>query len=175
MNELFNVLCFRQRTFLQNFQQCASCAATSCRLFLNERRTNRKKVSTYHHHCIPRSRFDVGPGLVRDGRAHGCAVVAFTGAGPLRVGGRCGPTLYAIPFFVIMAQTGGQLEVEYVPVTGTSQMAALFTSNQVDVMLGQVIQTANMFEQGEVRNLRIWTCITFTTQGRVARSAIQCE
>jgi len=63
-----------------------------------------------------------------------------------------------MPFFVMMAQTGGQLDdavLEYVPVTGPSQMVALFTNNQVDVMLGQVIQTANMFEQGEVRNLRL--------------------
>ncbi len=76
----------------------------------------------------------------------------------LRIGAKCGPTPYAMPFFVMMAQTGGQLDdavLEYVPVTGPSQMVALFTNNQVDVMLGQVIQTANMFEQGEVRNLRL--------------------
>jgi ABC-type nitrate/sulfonate/bicarbonate transport system substrate-binding protein len=59
----------------------------------------------------------------------------------LRIDAKCGPTPYAMPFFVMMAQTGGQLDdvvLEYVPVTGPSQMVALFTNNQVDVMVGQV-------------------------------------
>jgi NitT/TauT family transport system substrate-binding protein len=77
----------------------------------------------------------------------------------LRVGAKCGPSPHAMPLFLMLAQTQGQLSdnvtVEYVPVTEPSQMVALLKTGEVDAMVGFVVQTANIFQKGGVSNLRL--------------------
>ena len=77
----------------------------------------------------------------------------------IKLGAKCGPSPHVMPFFLMMAQTGGDLgdnvTVEYVPVTEPSQMAALLKTQQVDAMVGFIVQTANIFQKGGVDNLRL--------------------
>ncbi|HIE25092.1 MAG TPA: ABC transporter substrate-binding protein [Anaerolineales bacterium] len=77
----------------------------------------------------------------------------------LRLGAKCGPSPHAMPFLVLMAQTGGTLpsgtQIEFVPITEPSQMAALLNSGEVDAMLGFIAQTANIYKKGGVDNLRL--------------------
>ena len=77
----------------------------------------------------------------------------------LRLGAKCGPSPHAMPFLVLMAQTGGTLpsgtQIEYVPITEPSQMTALLNSGEVDAMLGFIAQTANIYKKGGVDNLRL--------------------
>ncbi len=77
----------------------------------------------------------------------------------LRVGAKCGPSPHAMPFFMLMAQTEGVLpggaQIEFVPVTDPSQMVALLNNGQVDVLLGFIAQTANIYQKGGVSNLRL--------------------
>ncbi len=76
----------------------------------------------------------------------------------LRVGAKCGPSPHAMPFFVLMAQTGGVLpggaQIEFVPVTEPAQMTALLSAGKVDAMLGFIAQSANIYQKG-VKNLRM--------------------
>ncbi len=77
----------------------------------------------------------------------------------LNVGAKCGPSPHAMPLFIALANSdGGQFEhgqIEFVPVTEPSQMAALLGNAQVDAMVGFVAQTANIFQKGGVDNLRL--------------------
>jgi len=76
----------------------------------------------------------------------------------LRVGAKCGPSPHAMPFFVLMAQTGGVLpggaQIEFVPVTEPAQMTALLNAGEVDAMLGFVAQSANIYQKG-VKNFHM--------------------
>ncbi|PID86041.1 MAG: hypothetical protein CSB13_05020 [Chloroflexi bacterium] len=77
----------------------------------------------------------------------------------LRVGTKCGPTGHAMPLFTMMAQQGvafDEFNLEYVPVTDSSQMAALLTNAQVDAVLAQVVNTAKM-QKTAVPDLRLWS------------------
>jgi NitT/TauT family transport system substrate-binding protein len=69
----------------------------------------------------------------------------------LRVGAKCGPTGHVMPLFVVLAQTGGELDgvqIVYVPVTGPDQMTALVSNGDVDVWLGNVLTPAKMHVEG---------------------------
>ncbi len=69
----------------------------------------------------------------------------------LRVGAKCGPTAHVMPLFIILAETGGELDgvqIEYVPVTGPDQMTALLRNGDVDVLLSQIITPAKMHMEG---------------------------
>ncbi len=77
----------------------------------------------------------------------------------LQFGAKCGPSPHAMPLFIALAQNnGGQFangQIEFVPVTEPAQMAALLGNGQVDGMVGFIAQTANIFQKGEVSNLRL--------------------
>ncbi|NCC33829.1 MAG: ABC transporter substrate-binding protein, partial [Chloroflexia bacterium] len=77
----------------------------------------------------------------------------------LRIGAKCGPSPHAMPLFIALAQhNGGQFahgQVEFVPVTEPAQMTALLSNAQVDAMVGFIVETANIFQKGEVSDLRL--------------------
>jgi NitT/TauT family transport system substrate-binding protein len=77
----------------------------------------------------------------------------------LRVGAKCGPTPHAMPLFTMIGQNGIAMDgfnLEYVPNTDPAQMVALLSNSQIDVILGQLIQTAKM-QATAVPDLRLWS------------------
>ncbi len=78
----------------------------------------------------------------------------------LRVAEQCTPNPQMMPFWVLMAQTGGDLEtftIEYIPVTGPPQRMALAVNGDFDVTLAFVFEGANMYTAGGAESLRLET------------------
>ncbi|NCC31197.1 MAG: ABC transporter substrate-binding protein, partial [Chloroflexia bacterium] len=77
----------------------------------------------------------------------------------LRVSTNCGPTPHAMPLFAMLAQQGlsfPAFNLEYVPGSEATQTSALLINGEVDLMLGQIIQTARM-QTTAVPDLRLWS------------------
>lgn len=89
----------------------------------------------------------------------------------LRVSEQCTPNPQMMPFWVMMAQTDGELDgaiIEYVPVTGPPQRMALALNDGFDVTLAFVFEWANMVTAGEVETLRIETVSVWRSFALVA-------
>ncbi len=78
----------------------------------------------------------------------------------LRVAGKCVFNPHMMPFWVLMEQTGGEIDgvtIEYLPVTGPPQMMALAVNHEFDVSLAFILQGVNMFTAGGAESLRVET------------------
>lgn len=78
----------------------------------------------------------------------------------LRVAGKCAANPHMMPFWVLMEQTGGEIDgvtIEYLPVTGPPQMMALAVNSEFDVSFSFIFQGANFFTAGGAESLRVET------------------
>ncbi|MFW5692427.1 MAG: ABC transporter substrate-binding protein [Chloroflexota bacterium] len=78
----------------------------------------------------------------------------------LRIAGTCAANSHMMPFWVLMEQTGGEIDgvtIEYMPVTGPPQMMALAVNQDFDVMIAFIFQGANFFTAGGAESLRVET------------------
>ena len=78
----------------------------------------------------------------------------------LHVAGTCAANSHMMPFWVLLEQTGGEIDgvtIEHLPVTGPPQMMALAVNNDFDVVIAFIFQGANFFTAGGAESLRVET------------------
>lgn len=78
----------------------------------------------------------------------------------LRIAGKCAANPHMMPFWVLMEQTGGEIDgvtIEYLPVTGPPQMMALAVNSEFDVSFSFIFQGANFYNAGGAESLRVET------------------